>query len=168
MCCLESWEKGACSFRGQMPAMGWFVAVGSAAPCALPPFPLLVAGVNNEVSAICAGSIVCCTKNLEGMRGYIFKNGDTHNWVGERMLSPASKWMQDCLHCSLPKCLVSLLLPAAVPGLCSVAFIWGRGNRFSHSACRWYVLFCLYIFYSVQPDSFVSWVIKLNYWRIWN
>lgn len=71
-------------------------------------------------------------------------------------------------HCSLPKCSVSLLLPAAVPGLCSVAFIWGRGNRFSLSACCWYVLFCLYIFYSVQPDGFVSRVIKLNYWRLWN
>lgn len=47
VCCLESCERGARGSWGQMPAMGWFVAVRSVAPRALPVFPLLVAGANN-------------------------------------------------------------------------------------------------------------------------
>lgn len=132
----------------QVPVAGWFVAAQSLAPHAV---LLLTARTNNYRSGLShkslpsvQGALSAEQKDLEGLRGYSFK---TPSWMEERMLSAAS----DCTRelCSLPKRLAPLLLPAAVPVLGSVAFVWGQGNRFSCSACYWYVLFCLHIFYRV-------------------
>lgn len=132
----------------QVPITGWFVAAWSLAPHTV---PLLTARTNNYQSGLShkslpsvQGALSAEQKDLEGLRGYSFK---TPSWMEERMLSAAS----DCTRelCSLLKCLAPLLLPAAVPALGSVAYIWGQGNRFSHSACYWYVLLCLYMFYRV-------------------
>lgn len=61
-------------------------------------------------------------KDLEGLRGYGFKNP---NWMEERVLSPASNYTLE--HCFLPKHSASILLPAAMPALSSTVFYLGTG-----------------------------------------
>lgn len=154
--------------KAQMPVAGWFCG------CTLPGSTRSPAahGQDEQLSGVVCLTSQChlcrapCLPNKRIWRGWGATALKTPSWMEERMLSPTSNCSRE--HCSLPKCSASLLLPAAVPTLGSATFIWGQGNRFSHSACYWYVLLCLYIFYRVRSDSFVSWVIKLNYWRLWN